>query len=183
MSHPWLNRLVFPTSLLVIYFLLPVDPEDAPIGVLLGIVVCVVALGTVAVVVFREALRAQQRLAVIHLVLALELVLMIFSFSYYLLAVNSPDQMVGIATRLDALYFSATTVATVGYGDVHAAGQVARGLVTLNLIFNLAFVAALVNLIRLRVSTGNIATPAQPRTRRLGTRRPGARHAGRDRQE
>ena len=47
---------------------------------------------------------------------------MIFSFTYYLLAVNDPDQIVDLHTRLDAIYFSASTVATVGFGDIHASG-------------------------------------------------------------
>jgi len=160
-SHPWLNRLFFPVTLLVIYFLVPVNADDAPIGVLLGILVSAGALLAVAVIVFREALRAERRLAVIHLVLALELVLVVFSFSYYLLAINATDQMVGVATRLDALYFSATTVSTVGYGDIHAAGQLARGLVTLNILFNLAFVASLINLIRDKMGSGRDRKPSE----------------------
>jgi voltage-gated potassium channel len=155
-SHRWLRRLFFPLALLAIYFLVPVNTDEAPVGVLLGILVSAAALLAVAFIVFREAMRSQGRLEVIHLVLALELVLVVFSFSYYILAINDLGQMVGIKTRLDALYFSATTVSTVGYGDIHAAGQWGRGLVTLNILFNLAFVAALVNLIREKMSSSRV---------------------------
>lgn len=150
-AHPWLNRVVFPSALLASYFVVPVNADDAPVGVLIGIVISVVSLGIVSALVFREAMSSDRRLGVIHLVLALELVLIIFSFAYYIIADNGKNEIVGISTRLDALYFSVTTVSTVGYGDIHATGQLARGLVTLNIAFNLAFVASLVNLIRERV--------------------------------
>jgi hypothetical protein len=79
-------------------------------------------------------------------VLTLEVALVVFSFTYYVVATNDPHQFVGISTRLDALYFSTTTASTVGYGDVHPAGQVARTIVTLHMAFNLVFIAAVVNL-------------------------------------
>jgi voltage-gated potassium channel len=87
-----------------------------------------------------------------HLVLVLEVVLVVFSFVYYLLADKDPAQFVGLATRLDALYFATTTTATVGFGDVHADGQLARGVVTAHMIFNIIFIAAVVNLAKERMT-------------------------------
>ena len=45
------------------------------------------------------------------------------------------------------LYFTLSTLATVGFGDVHATGQVARVLVTVQITFDLVFVAALVSVV------------------------------------
>jgi hypothetical protein len=64
-----------------------------------------------------------------------------FSVSYYVLGTAYADQIKGIATKLDALYFTVTILATVGFGDITATGQVARGVVTAQMIVNLAVLA------------------------------------------
>ena len=43
---------------------------------------------------------------------------------------------VSLQTKTDALYFAVTTLTTVGFGDVHAQGQVARGLIIVQMVFN-----------------------------------------------
>lgn len=146
-----LDRILLPVAVVTLYFFAPLTRGDAPIGSLLGVAVGAVALTAIAVVVVNEARRSERQLKPVHLVLAFELVLVIFSLSYYLLATNSPGEFSGLHTRLDALYFSMTTMSTVGYGDVHASGQTARLLVTLQLAFNLVFVGALVGLLQDRV--------------------------------
>jgi voltage-gated potassium channel len=85
------------------------------------------------------------------LVMLLELVAVVFAFGYYVLALSTPGQVAGLETRTDALYFTLSTVATVGYGDVHAVGQLARGLVIVQIVFDAVFVAALVTALRSRV--------------------------------
>lgn len=140
-----LDRILLPVAVVTLYFFAPLTRGDAPIGSLLGVAVGAVALTAIAVVVVNEARRSERQLKPVHLVLV------IFSLSYYLLATNSPGEFSGLHTRLDALYFSMTTMSTVGYGDVHASGQTARLLVTLQLAFNLVFVGALVGLLQDRV--------------------------------
>ena len=57
------------------------------------------------------------------------------------------DQFVGLDTKLDAVYFTVTTLSTVGYGDVHAVGQAGRLAVTLQIVFNLTFLAVAVRVL------------------------------------
>jgi voltage-gated potassium channel len=139
-------------AVLVFYFVVPVSTEDAPLALLLSALVALVAVGVVALIVVREALRLASGdgpgLRGLHVVLALEIVLVGFAFIYYLLAVFTTQQMSGIDTRLDALYFSAVTTMTVGFGDLNPIGQLARGVVTAHLVFNVAFVAAVTSLLR-----------------------------------
>lgn len=148
--HPWLSRLLMPVAVLAFYFLTPVGGGE-PFGVLIGVLAAVLSVAVVVVVIVSEVRRAHRRLQPIHLLIALELILVGFALGYFMLAVSQPDQFNGLHTRLDALYFSLTTMSTVGYGDINAAGQTARLVVAVQLAFNLVFVAALVSLFQDRL--------------------------------
>ncbi len=67
------------------------------------------------------------------------LTVLFFAEAYYLLA-QTPGQLTDLRTKTDALYFTVTTLSTVGYGDVHAAGQLARVAVTLQIVYDLVFI-------------------------------------------
>jgi hypothetical protein len=158
--RPWLNWLLLPVGILGAYFVVPVNADNAPVGVLLGALLAVAGLAAVTWVIVDEVQRAEKRLRLAHLLLALELVVVIFSLAYYWVAVHLPGEFIGLVTRLDALYFALTTVATVGYGDISASGQLARLLVSIQLVFNLVFVAALVGLLQGRMRVGTSPPPA-----------------------
>jgi voltage-gated potassium channel len=59
-----------------------------------------------------------------------------FALADVALARGMPGQFTGLETKTDGLYFALTTLATVGFGDVHADGQLARGLVVVQMAFN-----------------------------------------------
>ena len=159
MRRPWLNRLVLPVAIIAIYFLVPVDVDNAPIGVVAGILVSVVGVGLVAWITYEEVRRAEKRLQLVHLALVLEVALISFASVYYLVAVSAPEEFSGLRTRVDALYLSMATVSTVGFGDVSATGQLARVIVTVQMAFNLAFVATLVGLVQGRVAHNRSRPP------------------------
>ncbi len=58
-----------------------------------------------------------------------------------------PGQFAQLHDKTDALYFNVSTLATVGFGDVHPVGQLARAAVTLQIVFNLVFLGAAVSMI------------------------------------
>ena len=161
MARSWLTNLAPPVGLLLVYFLVPYDADRAPVGVVVGLTASLVGIAAVAVAVARLAFGAHERLKAVHLVLAVEAVVMTFSFAYYLLATSGSEQFVGLHTRLDALYFSFTTTTTVSFGDIHATGQTARALVTLQLAFNLVFVAGVAGLLRDRVASVRPSRPGR----------------------
>jgi voltage-gated potassium channel len=161
-ARVWLTNLVPPVGLLLVYFVVPYDADRAPAGVVIGVVVSVLAIAGVTVAVARLASASRDRLRAVHLILALEAVVMTFSFAYYLLAMSETNQFAGLTTRLDALYFSFTTTTTVGYGDIHADGQFARALVTCQLAFNLVFVAGFAGILRERVVANRLPAAAPP---------------------
>jgi hypothetical protein len=83
----------------------------------------------------------------LQLLMLLELVTTLFALAYYGLSVHRPDEMVGVGTRLDALYFTVSILATVGLGDIHPEGQLARAVATVHIAFDVAFIALFARLL------------------------------------
>ena len=80
--------------------------------------------------------------------LVLLLTLTVLFFSWADLSVSKlPSQFAELQTKTDSLYFNVSTLATVGFGDVHPVGQLARSAVTLQIVFNLVFLGAAVSII------------------------------------
>lgn len=146
-----LMQIGMPIAVLVFYFLIPLRSTDAPVGTVVGVIISVACLSFIGWVIVRELRQAQQHLQPIHLLLAFELALLVFALIYYLMHIHDPGQFAGLDTRLDALYFSMVTTATVGYGDIHAVSQAARAVVTAQVAFNLVFVAGLVALLQTQI--------------------------------
>ena len=75
--------------------------------------------------------------------------ILVFAASYWAMATRH-GQFVGLQTRLDALYFTGVTMATVGYGDVHPSGQAARAMVLVQLVYTFAFLVGGITALRTR---------------------------------
>jgi len=128
-----------------IFLLVPVRALPLGDSFLIAAVFLVGLAGTAALIVwqvmaYRDA-KVSGRARLQGLLVALYVAVLFFALSYYLMAMSNPDQIAGLRTRMDALYFSLTIVSTVGFGDVHADGQAARAIVSLQLAFNLLFVS------------------------------------------
>lgn len=86
-----------------------------------------------------------QRVSVLG-VMVLE-VLALFAMTYLAISQN-PGQIMGMATPLDALYFTMTTLMTIGFGDIAAEGQLARGTVLVQMFFSVLVLSASVRLLQ-----------------------------------
>lgn len=73
------------------------------------------------------------------------LVMLIVGFASIYYAMNRDgSQLDGLETRVDAAYFTVTTLATVGFGDLVPATQAARAVVTAQVVFDLVFLGVAV---------------------------------------
>jgi voltage-gated potassium channel len=134
-------------GLLVAYYAFPIG-WGGPLTMAVGLIVTAAGLVLPGVVLAKELGQLRRGGEGTHStrVLAMLFVLLVMSFSlaFFLLETISPGQIQELETRTDALYFSLSTMATVGYGDVHAEGQVARAMVCGLIVFNVVVVASLV---------------------------------------
>ncbi|NTW39066.1 MAG: two pore domain potassium channel family protein [Cellulomonadaceae bacterium] len=142
---------------LATYFALPLEGRELS-GTALAIRVlallgCLPALSWLIARQVRLAARGSKVLAerMAALLSIVSLAVVMFASVAYLMA----DQFEGLVTKVDALYFSLTTLATVGYGDITATGQAARVVVIVQMLFNLLIVTTAVSLL------GRLPGPAQ----------------------
>lgn len=156
-------------AMLLVYASVPVD-GSAPSG--RAAVAFLAGLAALVLVTWQMVQQAQQEdpsgqgtVRIEALVALAYAVVVFFSLSY--LALAERGQFADLENRVDALYFTMVTLATVGYGDVHPVGSVARAVVTVQIFFNLTVLA-----IAVRVFSDALA-----RQRRAGGS-PGAGEAG-----
>jgi voltage-gated potassium channel len=130
----------------VVYFLLPVPGRMHETSWTILFCCGVAVLGTFIVLSVIRLLKAGEDTRARALILLLCLAVFFFSWADDALA-KIPGEFAQLHTKIDALYFSVSTLATVGFGDVHASGQLARAAVTLQVLFNLVFIGTAVAMV------------------------------------
>ena len=135
-----LMRATAATAVLVAaYYLLPLNHlAGVPLGVIL--VVGLVVLTAMSVYQIRAIVSASYPgiRAIEALAATAPLFLLLFAAIYFLMAqADLSNFNVHSLTRTDALYFTVTVFATVGFGDIVATTQLARLVVTVQMILDL----------------------------------------------
>lgn len=152
-------------ALMTLYYLLPLDRPSpgvavAVLAVGLAILVGLIAFQVRAIVDSpHPALRAAEALAI-----SVPLYLLLFAASYTVMSGLSVDNFSEPLTRTDALYFTITVFATVGFGDIAAETEPARLLVTGQMIANLIVIG-----FGIRVIVGAVSRGHARRVRRADT--------------
>jgi uncharacterized membrane protein len=125
------------------YYLVPVrEPVDQNwLRAAASLVVFVLAVGWIARQVLRETRGDTPAVRADRLVLVAVSGVVFFALADLAVARTVPGQFTGLATKTDGLYFALTTLATIGFGDVHAEGQLARALLIVQMVFNIVVVA------------------------------------------
>lgn len=133
------RALLSSTLVVALYFLLPLEgTEEVPLGVTLAVAL-VILLGVstwqVGAILRSDSpgLRAIEALAI-----TVPLYILLFASAFFVMEATDPSSFSSPEmTRIDALYLTVTTFATVGFGDITATSQTARLVITIQMILNL----------------------------------------------
>jgi hypothetical protein len=150
--YRWVHLIAVTGGLVVLYFAVPVTTKVDGDLVLRGVssVLVLLLLGLGVLRQLKKHLEQDDR-RIDGLIITIVTVVVVFSFVFYALARHVPGEFAQMTTRVDALYFTVATMATVGFGDVHATGQMARSLVLVLMTFNVVFVGTAVALMSTRI--------------------------------
>jgi hypothetical protein len=127
-----LVRAVVSTGLVMaVYFVLPFD-NFAKSAFWLTLSLSLVVVALLVVVEVRAVLRAQRPggRAVQAIAITLPAFVTVFAIAYFMLSHSSASNFNDPnLTKVDSLYFTMTVLTTVGFGDIVATSQFARGVV------------------------------------------------------
>ena len=126
------------TALVVIYYLLPLNRSSTTVAATM-LIIGLVALAGLLVYQVRAITRSPFPLlrGVEALATSIPLFLLLFAATYVVLATISASNFSQPLSRTDAIYFTVTVFATVGFGDITAKTEVARLVVTGQMIADL----------------------------------------------
>lgn len=148
------RSMVVSVAIVIGYFVLPMTRLHAgELGVL------VAGLALVAVLLawqIREITRSPypRIRAAGALATTVPLFLIIFSTTYYLMSESQASSFTEPLDRLDALYFTVTVFATVGFGDIAPVSATARTVTMLQMIGDLAIIGLAARALLNAVQTG-----------------------------
>ena len=152
-ARRWLRLITLCGGVVALYFVVPATPRLPADAIVARGVTSALWLVLLAWLLVRQ-LRLQVDQGdrrIDGLVVSVVAVVVVFSLAFYLMALQRPGEIAGLHTRVDALYFTMSTLTTVGFGDVHATGQTARVLVIVQMVFNVVFVTTAAALLSSRI--------------------------------
>ncbi|MGH3240506.1 MAG: potassium channel family protein [Spirillospora sp.] len=128
-------------SLLAAYFAAPLNRSFTPMAAV-TLIAALVALGVFVAWQARAIVRSPspRMRATEALATSVPLFLLVFSASYCLMGHGDEDDFSEPLTHLDALYFTVTVFASVGFGDIVPRSQTARALTTVQMVGDLVIV-------------------------------------------
>ena len=157
-----LRALGSTVALVAIYYLLPLDNTS------IGVVVGMLAIGLLALVVLitfqvRSIIKAPYPAlrAVGALATSVPLFLLLFAGTYFVMGSISAGSFSEPMRRTDALYFTVTVFATVGFGDITAKSEAARALVTGQMVAGIVVVGIGARIIVGAIQQARRQQPAQ----------------------
>ena len=130
------------------YFILPFDSSlalDTGVELVAGLVLLAGLLAWQIRGILRSPFPAFQGVATVAI--TAPMFLFLFATTYYLMGDTDASNFSEPLTRLDSLYFTVTTFATVGFGDITAVSQMARGVVTTQMGLGLILVGLIARVI------------------------------------
>jgi len=164
-----LRSIAIATVLVVLYYVLPLDrrwDSDTAVRLLIGLLVLAAVLVWGARIIAGSrypGMRGAEALALI-----IPFFLLLFASTYFLMERASAASFTQPLTRTDALYFTVTVFATVGFGDITAKSETARVVLIVQMLADLALLGAGVRVLlgavrrgrERKTETGDAAGPA-----------------------
>jgi voltage-gated potassium channel len=143
-----LRTLLAVVLLLVVYYEAPLD-RGLTAGSALLFLTGLALLGVTMALQVRGILRSDRpRLRAIRTLAAgLPVFLVVFAATYVTVAHDQPGSFTEHLSRTDALYFTLTTFATVGYGDITPTSELARILVMIQMLIGLLAVGVIAKVV------------------------------------
>jgi voltage-gated potassium channel len=151
-------------AVLVLYYVLPLDRGFHP-RTLVALFLGLVAFAALVTWQVRGILRssAPALRAVESVALTVPLFLVVFAAVYVVLAQTDPGSFTEPLTRTDSLYFVVTVFATVGFGDISPVTELARAMVTVQMVCDLLLIGLVLRVFLTAVnSRRGVATPPDP---------------------
>jgi hypothetical protein len=149
-------------ALVVLYFILPLN-EDVHGTVALALGGGLIGLGFILAFQVRGILSATYPLlrAIEALATAIPILLLLFSSIYILLLHADATSFSHPFDRIGGLYFSVTTFTTTGFGDIAAKSDLARVIVTIQMLVDLVIIGLVARVIVSAVQIGRERQAAQ----------------------
>jgi voltage-gated potassium channel len=148
-------------ALVVIYYQLPLDRSST------GVAVTMLTIGLLAfigLVTFQVRSITRSRFPLLRgveaLATSIPFFLLLFASTYVVLATISAGNFSQPLNRTDSIYFTVTTFATVGFGDITAKSDLARLVVTGQMLADLVVLGLGVRVLLGAVQRGRQRPPA-----------------------
>jgi voltage-gated potassium channel len=126
--------------LVVAYYVLPLD-RPAASGVLVLAAGLILIVGVIAWQIREILISPFPRLRGFQtLISGIPLLLVVFAAVYYLTGQAQINSFTQPMSKIDAMYFTVTVFSTVGFGDITAKTELARTIVTIQMLFNLVVI-------------------------------------------
>jgi hypothetical protein len=126
---------------LLVYFLIPIQGETAAysaVGACVGIAIILVVFARQISRVSRS--QRPVMAAVEALVLVFGLFTAFFALLYVSVATSNPQAFTEDIDKVAGIYFTTTVLTTVGFGDITPVNDLARGLVTVQMVLGAALI-------------------------------------------
>jgi len=125
------------TALVLFFVAAPISSDRWWVGVIVGFVVIV---GSIPLTVKRIKGVSTSHTPYLEAGLAILMMVAMVTIGFaavYAALSRRGEEFAALHTKLDAVYFTVTTLATVGYGDIAPTGQLARAVAILQMIVDI----------------------------------------------